>query len=346
MNGTEDVCSSTAGYDAQCTVVNGRLTLYASELLTNPSELISSISTIIATAMNDGTLANSTTAIIRLHYLDGLHGIPLDSPLLSETHMIVTSWPAIVGAAIGVGIILLVVVGMRRYVGRKKEKTSREEIIDDDSVSIASHVSLSAIWNDKAMNELENARSFNDFVSSQPVIRLRSQPFSPQIASQRQDIMSVAMESAATRVLMKEQILFKHDHIGAIMFSSSDEDLSSVEDGTISKFSSSSVDSLSSGEGCRAQLLSSRLSVSRYSDSEYDYYPSMQPFRREVLSNSRLSTPSIGDFASTSRVAIFSNNEVGCDDQNSWGSDHYLYDAPVMSPGELSLSTLSSTFYK
>lgn len=346
------MCSISPTYAGEsCNVVNGRLTLYITDSLSNLSTLISKLSNAITLGMSDGTLAASSTAIVRLQYLDNdRNSIPLDSPLLSENRVLVTSWPAIVGAIIAMGGILLLFVGFRRYHGRKMEKTMKEMSNDDHSMSDISNISLSIIWNEKALDGLEKAQSFKDFVSSQPVVHRRLQMLSPEHLLHRQGLINAATESAMARAIMNEPMREEYDdHGGITCLSPIDEIDSNMEDVSSRIRFSSSDESIPTEEGSKQQLLSNRLSFSSCSDSEYDYFPSYfhsmrQNCQDDEFHHNQKRAPSVADFAITSIVSLEPPLNL-----TPYGSHSYFHDEQHMnpfSPSDSSLSTLSSSFYK
>jgi len=287
--------------------------------------------------MSDGTLAASSLAIVHLQYIDeDRNSVPFDSPLLGDNRVLVTSWPAIVGAIVGMGLLLLLVVGIRRYHGLRKGMNPRKpEISDNDSLSIFSHFSLSAIWNDKALDGLDKARSFKDFVSSQPVIRLRAQPSPSQTVSHRQGFFrSLAMESSMNRAIARGPVREDYDDHGGIVFCvKSDDSRSTLEDENI-------LHQFSSSHGrMPIETRSVVQAISTYSDSEYDYSPSTQQDTDiEESIQAEMRGIRITDFACTSLVSqLFSPRQSGRTSEKLMSP---------YSPSNSSLSSLGSFYYQ
>ena len=109
-----------------------------------------------------------------------------DSRLIANIQF--TAWPVILGAFLGIGLLLLLFIALRRYANKKDER----DRVDEDN---ASQFSLSAIWDDKALDGLETAESYEAFKASQPVLRLKTSAKSPRLLEQSRGVASADMES-------------------------------------------------------------------------------------------------------------------------------------------------------
>jgi len=83
-----------------------------------------------------------------------------------------------------------VLLALRRY---SSKKDNRDRGLEDDNES---QFSLSAIWDDRALDGLETAESFESFKASQPILRSKSPTNVPPIVPHRENLTSVATKSA------------------------------------------------------------------------------------------------------------------------------------------------------
>jgi hypothetical protein len=106
---------------------------------------------------------------------------------------------------------MLVLLALRRY---STKKDGRDRDMEDN----ASHFSLSEIWDERALEDLETAESFEAFKASQPVIRSKSPTNNPRLLQQREGLSTVAMKSAVVgsvlRLVRREDDL-DYDSVGS-----------------------------------------------------------------------------------------------------------------------------------
>jgi hypothetical protein len=100
--------------------------------------------------------------------------------------------------------LILFFFALRRYATKKD---GREMLAEED----ASQFSLSAIWDEQALDGLENAASYDEFIVSQPVLRSGSSSHSPQLLQQKQGLTSIAKENAATGSVLRINPMYDFD---------------------------------------------------------------------------------------------------------------------------------------